>query len=162
MFPVFVKTVTGRTTISRMSRTEPLQNFVQNFAIEEGLCHGSIQFELAHDGVMLNEKMTPASYGIEPGDTLSVFWTLRGRKPVIYLFPPADIEASVTLSLVPEWKLSAIYPVVPIKSLVSGLGEQVKWDVQARKNGSMTEKNTGLGVAYLFWESQYVSIYIGF
>ncbi|KAH7925419.1 hypothetical protein BV22DRAFT_432297 [Leucogyrophana mollusca] len=72
------------------------------------------------------------------------------RKPVLYLHSPDDIDVSVTISLTSEWNFSAIYPVVPVKR---GAGEQVRWDVRTRADGSLIEKTTGLEIAYLFWET---------
>lgn len=76
-----------------------------------------------------------------------------GGKPVIYLFSPTDIDATVNLSLVPSWKFSAIYPVVSTKTSVLG-DEALSWQVRTHADGSLLEKTTGLNVAYLFWEAQ--------
>jgi len=61
------------------------------------------------------------------------------------------IDASVKLALSPEWRFSAIYPVVATKRH----GEElVEWNVRTHQDGSLTENNTGLDVAYLFWEAE--------
>jgi hypothetical protein len=75
------------------------------------------------------------------------------RKPIIYIFTPSVVNVSVTLSLIPELRLSAIYPVVPIKRLVPA-GEQVQWNVRASPGGCLTEADTGLETSYLFWEAE--------
>jgi hypothetical protein len=75
------------------------------------------------------------------------------RKPVIYIFAPSAMDVSVTLSLIPELRLSAVYPVVPIKRLVPA-GEQVQWKVRAIPGGCLIEANTGLETSYLFWEAE--------
>jgi len=99
-------------------------------------------------------------YRIGNGSTLHLVLSTSGGKPVIYLFSPSDIEVCVKLSLVPEWNISAIYPVVPIKSPTTHSNEEVSWRVRLHPNGDLTELNTGLDVSYLFWEAQYVlSIY---
>ena len=77
----------------------------------------------------------------------------RGGKPVIYSFSPSDIEASVKLSLVPEWSIIAIYPVVPIKLPSTHFNKELTWRVSVHPSGDLTELNTGLDVAYLFWEA---------
>ena len=77
--------------------------------------------------------------------------TQRGGKPVIYLYAPSELTVSVKLSLVPQWSFSAIYPVVPIKYVKN---EELEWKVCVKPNGELTELNTGLDVAYLFWEAQ--------
>ncbi|TFK53741.1 hypothetical protein OE88DRAFT_1626659 [Heliocybe sulcata] len=82
---------------------------------------------------------------------------LVGGKPVIYLFSPTEQEVAVTISLVPQWSFSAIYPVVPIEQEFGKTEGQtvqkVQWDVLVHKDGSLTEKATQLDVAYLFWEA---------
>lgn len=79
----------------------------------------------------------------------------RLRKPVIYLYSPADIDVSVHLSLSPEWRFSVIYPVVNPKQ--NG-GEHIEWNVRTHQDGNLTEKNTELEVSYLFWEAECVSL----
>jgi hypothetical protein len=64
------------------------------------------------------------------------------------------MEVSVTLSLVPEWSLTAVYPVVPIKSSNPHDGEQIQWSVRVDTDGILTEASTGLQTTYLFWEAQ--------
>ncbi|KAF8911238.1 hypothetical protein CPB85DRAFT_1513235 [Mucidula mucida] len=59
----------------------------------------------------------------------------RGGKPVIYLFSPASIQASVRLSLVKDWAFSAIYPVVPIKTYPP-VGQTLEWHVQTHPDGT--------------------------
>jgi len=73
------------------------------------------------------------------------------RKPIIYLYSPADIDVSVNLSLSPEWRFSAIYPIATIKQ---NQGEHIQWNIRTHQDGSLTEKNTGLDVSYLFWEAE--------
>ncbi|EFI26609.1 ubiquitin family protein [Coprinopsis cinerea okayama7 len=76
----------------------------------------------------------------------------RGGKPVIYVFSPIEREVSVKLSLVPQWELSAIYPVVPVKHSITS-GQELEWVVRTSPCGTLTEKTTGLDVSYLFWEA---------
>lgn len=61
-----------------------------------------------------------------------------------------SIAHNVALSLVPQWSFSAIYPVAPIKHVKN---EELEWKVRVKPNGELTELNTGLDVAYLFWEA---------
>ncbi|KAJ7348987.1 ubiquitin family protein [Mycena albidolilacea] len=70
----------------------------------------------------------------------------RGKKPLIYLFSPHIIEATVKLSLVHTWTFSSVYPIFPVKMLPSG--RQV---VQI-----LVELGTGLEVSSLFWEANVV------
>ncbi|KAF5318019.1 hypothetical protein D9619_012045 [Psilocybe cf. subviscida] len=116
-------------------------------------------FRVTWDGSRLSkeecERSSLADLGIENGDVIEVSQEVRGGKPVTYLSPPTgtEVDATVKLSLVPEWHLSAIYPVVSIKSL-SSRGQSLQWDVKASSDGTLLEKTTGLEVAYLFWEAE--------
>lgn len=118
-------------------------------------------FRIIWQGSHLNDDECTNSclgdLGIGHGDVIEISQELKGGKPVIYLFPPAgtEVDATVKLSLVPEWHLSAIYPVVSIKTL-SPRGQSLQWDVKASSDGTLLEKNTGLEVAYLFWEAECV------
>jgi hypothetical protein len=76
----------------------------------------------------------------------------RGKKPVIYLFSPKDIDVAVKLSLVPMWSFSSVYPIVPVETQ-SGT-ETVEWNVRTRIDGTLTELGTGMEISYLFWEAE--------
>jgi len=97
--------------------------------------------------------------GIEDGDRLVLYKEQLGGKPVIYLFSPKTLEAEVKLSLIPQWNLCAIYPVVPIKPRTARSNEQVAWRVRTHANGDLTELTTGLDATYLFWEAQYAHFF---
>ena len=90
----------------------------------------------------------------EGADTQDLLSSLRVRKPVIYLSSPDQVEARVRLGLVREWEFTVIYPVVPIKAEPGKVHQTMEWNVQTRTDGSLYETNTGLEVAYLFWEAQ--------
>jgi hypothetical protein len=94
------------------------------------------------------------SYDIKNGDSINLQARalLSGTvaKPVIYLFSPSDIDVSVKLSLIPEWSLSVIYPVVSTEDH----GHRLEWNVRTHQDGSLTEHNSGLDVSYLFWEAE--------
>lgn len=92
-----------------------------------------------------------SSVGLNDGDLIIVAWQQIGGKPVIYLFPPFEMDVSVDLSLCAEWSFSALYPVVPIFTKPA---ENVHWEVHAQPNGDLVEKNTNREVSYLFWEAQ--------
>ncbi|KAJ7662692.1 hypothetical protein DFH06DRAFT_987115 [Mycena polygramma] len=84
------------------------------------------------------------------GANIDIFESQSGGKPVIYIYSPTETEVSVALMLTSEWDFSTIYPVVPTKS--NG-GQRIQWNVRTHLDGSLTELNTGLDVAYLFWEA---------
>ena len=105
-----------------------------------------------HNGNVVPTKGTVEMAGFKEGDVINVYSALRIGKPVVYLYAPSELTASVTLSLVSQWSFSAIYPVVPIKKHVKN--EELEWKVCIKPNGELTEINTGLDVAYLFWEAR--------
>jgi hypothetical protein len=115
-----------------------------NLVFESQLCFASATIE---------------EMGIEDGDQLILYRAQLGGKPVIYLFSPKTLEAEVKLSLIPQWNLCAIYPIVPIKPRTVRSNEQVAWRVRTHANGNLTELTTGLDVTYLFWEAQYVHLF---
>ncbi|KAF8278319.1 hypothetical protein DL93DRAFT_2069576 [Clavulina sp. PMI_390] len=79
---------------------------------------------------------------------------LRGGKPVIYFLPPAQttLPVGITLTLVPEWLFSVVYPTAPIKTqLLPGgrRGESVHRDVEARPDGVLLDVKSQAEVSYL-------------
>ncbi|KAG8952355.1 hypothetical protein FRC04_004783 [Tulasnella sp. 424] len=113
------------------------------------------QQRLIFGGKQLEEGRTLADYLITSGVLLHVVLRLRGAKPVIYLYPPTPINAKVQLSLVPQWKFSAVYP-LPVKgSFKEGKCSQTaEWDVIAHPCGMMTMEGSSTEVAYIFWEAE--------
>ncbi|KAJ7893263.1 hypothetical protein B0H13DRAFT_2276648 [Mycena leptocephala] len=108
---------------------------------------------MVHDGARFGFKDTPSSCWMEDGALVDIFQHQDGGKLVIYLYSPTETEVSVALTLTRDWSFSAIYPVVPAKSPHSGAGQRIQWNVRTHLDGSLTELNTGLDVAYLFWEA---------
>ncbi|KAG2746391.1 hypothetical protein P692DRAFT_20835970 [Suillus brevipes Sb2] len=100
--------------------------------------------------IKLDAKRSLRSYNIEDGDSINLPPRLLVKKPIIYLYSPSDIDVSVKLSLIPEWTLSVIYPVVATKDH----GQHIEWNVRTHRDGSLTEYKSGLDVAYLFWEAE--------
>lgn len=113
--------------------------------------------EITTKGHPLDKRKSLANNNLADGDRIDIDILLPAvRKPVIYLFSPETIDVSVKLSLIPQWSLSAIYPVVPIKPRSAQTNEEILWNVRVHSNGELTEMTTGLDVAYLFWEAQCV------
>lgn len=110
-------------------------------------------FKLFYDRTLGRDE-TPASLCMENEDTICVVREQCGGKPVIYLSAPSELEARVTLSLIPEWNLSAVYPVVPMTCRSSNSSEQIRGNIRTHSDGNLTETNTVLDVSYLFWEAQ--------
>ncbi|KAG8940865.1 hypothetical protein FRC03_005048 [Tulasnella sp. 419] len=118
--------------------------------------------QVLHFGdVQLEDGRTCASYGLQKGDRVTLFINRNIRKPVIYLYPPTSIDATVTLSLVPHWRFSILYPPTAEKDVKVGdqVRQQVQWNVTARPDGELTDKDSGIDVAYLFWEAEPCSIF---
>ncbi|KAJ7658793.1 hypothetical protein DFH06DRAFT_1472781 [Mycena polygramma] len=104
-----------------------------------------------YEGSRVQPDATPESLYMEDQDDIYVRKAQLGGKPVIYLYSPAGIDVSVALTLTCEWNFSAIYLVVPMKS--SSTGQHIQWNVRTHSDGNLTEGDTGLDVAYLFWEA---------
>jgi hypothetical protein len=128
----------------------PISKFVNRFTQLVGECPDEMRVVTNRGRV--NPEWTFIQAGLEDGDYIFVTQPQYGGKPVIYLWAPHEVEASVTLSLVKEWSFSAIYPVVPAKRLSTG-GESIHWNVRTRSDGLLLESNTSLEVSYLYWEA---------
>jgi hypothetical protein len=123
--------------------------------MEGGLEVGCQRLIFNGERLQAGPQTTLQAADIQDGDGLHFFKALTGAKHVIYLFPPAgtDVEATVKLNLVPEWKFSVLYPVVPTSASSAG-GQALEWNVKASPSGTLLENNTGLEVSYLFWEAE--------
>ena len=75
------------------------------------------------------------------------------RKPVIYFFPPATLpNATVSVTIVPQWTFTHVYPLVAAKRVEDGR-QEISWTVAAEPDGTLMDKATGLELSYLFWEA---------
>lgn len=129
---------------------------VDHIAEAAGICRDSLRLVGPNGTRLRSEGDTIQSEGwpLEDGARITCLKGQQGRKPVIYLFSPKSIDASVQLSLVPEWEFSVLYPVVPIERSAQHSNQQVSWNVKVHSNGELTHLTTGLDVSYLFWEAQ--------
>jgi len=148
---IYIKTMTGKTLSLWMDPNNSIRDIKDRIQDTERIPWN--QSRLIFAGKQPEDGRTLSDCNIGHNATLLHVLRLRGDKPVIYLFSPSDIEVSVKLSLVPEWNISAIYPVVPIKSPTTHSNEELTWRVRVHPKGDLTELNTGLDVAYLFWEA---------
>jgi hypothetical protein len=146
----------GSTTVSADLSSTMLQVAQAFLGVEENIAQ---RYRFSSNGQHINPRLTLRESGFIGGEEVHYTMFPKGRKPVIYILSPenTDIEASVTLSLVPEWCFSSLYPVVPICRSTHGSKEKITWRVYVRPGGQLTELKTGLDVAYLFWEAQSVA-----
>ncbi|THU78752.1 hypothetical protein K435DRAFT_769209 [Dendrothele bispora CBS 962.96] len=156
-FSIYVKSLTGKTIHYSVSLSDTVLDLKQTIQGSEGTPVD--QYELAFMGQFLDDDRTLSEYNIQRNAILTLVpalggkTTLRGKKPVIYLRAPKDIQAIVRLSLVPAWKFSAIYPMVPLLPTKECEGQKLEWTVTTRKDGTLHDHHTGMEVAYLYWEA---------
>ncbi|KIM91641.1 hypothetical protein PILCRDRAFT_135549 [Piloderma croceum F 1598] len=58
----------------------------------------------------LEREDTIGRCGIKDGDHVDFHQSQLGGKPVIYVYSPIDVQASVKLLPIPEWRFSTVYP----------------------------------------------------
>ena len=110
--------------------------------------------QLVFNGFCLGELCMLYVHDITRESVLDLAPIQFGGKPVVYLFPPSLIpDARVSVSLVPQWSFSHVYPLAAPKQLENGR-ERVRWSVSAQPDGTLVEKDTNLELSYLFWEAE--------
>ncbi|KAJ7118095.1 hypothetical protein C8R44DRAFT_878729 [Mycena epipterygia] len=87
-------------------------------------------YRLIYNGRQLCPEDSPATASCLPDATIHLISRLKGGKPVIYL----------------------ISQLVQQKKSIAG-GNTLEWTVRVHPDRSLTERTTGLDVAYLFWEA---------
>ncbi|KAL1738463.1 hypothetical protein HDZ31DRAFT_50954, partial [Schizophyllum fasciatum] len=128
---------------------DSLYGYAYGYGYTDG-CTGNFKF--VFNGHAIGPEDTAASLSMEDGDCIDMHRVQLGGKPVIYLYAPRAIEATVRLSLVPEWAFSAVYPVVPVYETKAG--QELEWRVRTQQDGTLHELSTGLDAAYLYWEAE--------
>lgn len=136
-------------TYTLKSSTE-MKKLYRAVAESTNLCEDD--FYLSYEGTRIYQYATPAHYNIEDDDILELYLQQKGGKPLIYLLPPSPLpEASVQLTLIPQWEFSAIYPVVPAST--SNERQSIKWTVSAAPGGMLVNKADNQPTPYLYWEA---------
>ncbi|KAI0707107.1 hypothetical protein C8Q76DRAFT_748005 [Earliella scabrosa] len=135
----------------RASPTSKFGQVIRNYARCVGKCEDQLRFSF--DGRRMHPEETIEQCGIEDGDEVMVMLEQRGRKPVIYLFPPTLLStATVSVRLVPQWDFSHVYPPAKSTTMDNGM-KSISWNVSAEPDGTLTEKGSNLELSYLFWEA---------
>ncbi|RXW15280.1 hypothetical protein EST38_g10574 [Candolleomyces aberdarensis] len=147
---IFIQTLTGKTFTILRSSFDTIANVKTLIQNMEGI--PPEQQTLIFAGKHLEDNWTLADYNVQMGSTVTLVLSLRGGKPVIYLYPPIATRISTKLSLVPEWEFSAVYPVRPVKPTAQG--QKLEWVVDALPSGILKEVCSGLEVSYLYWEAE--------
>ncbi|KAG1749578.1 hypothetical protein EDD22DRAFT_263502 [Suillus occidentalis] len=143
----------GEIRSNKISRSTRVDTVIANATRAVGHCPTDVQ--AIWRGEIMRGDRSIGSYDIKNGNSINLqlrldLGSMRVAKPVIYLFSPSDIDVSVKLSLIPEWSLSVIYPVVTTEDH----GQRLEWNVRTHQDGCLTEHNSGLDVSYLFWEAE--------
>lgn len=152
---ICVRTLTGKTFGLVCKSSDCVKDIKSKIQDKEGI--PADQQRLLFAERHLQDDLTLSDYHITNGSPILLILKLRGDKPVIYLFPPIATRVTTRLSLVPEWKFSALYPIAPVTKESTGAGQRVEWIVDAEPSGILNEVSTGLEVSYLYWEAKTTS-----
>ena len=133
-------------SVRKSTSVKKLRKYV---ATQAEVCASS--FQLVFDGSRVRDNDTMESIGVENDDEFVAHVPQVGGKPVIYLWSPKALTANISLSLVPSWMFSHIYPASPIESKREG--QRINWTVDVDSNGTLRDTRTNTEVAYLFWEA---------
>ncbi|GAA5970231.1 hypothetical protein JCM11641_001628 [Rhodosporidiobolus odoratus] len=135
---IFVKTLTGKNIVLEAAPSSTVADVKAQIQEKEGIPpdqHRLIFRSEARD----EEARKISEYGITYRATLMLILTLRGGKPVIYLFPSDSLPSvDVILTLVSGWVFSALYPLTDEHNADKG-GSSVTWTVTADPKGKLVD-----------------------
>ncbi|CAN0006908.1 unnamed protein product [Ascophyllum nodosum] len=160
--------MTGRHMLLRVEEDMSMGKIFETFAACNELPAKDLRFWLNGETIPLAE--TPRTLGLQDGAEIRVILRLTGGKPVILLYPPTQLEASVHLELSSDWSFSVLYPKPLLRgpprsddtlstfqvrcSKEGSESETCVWRVRASPDGSLMDLETGKDYPYLFWEAQ--------
>ncbi|KAG8952354.1 hypothetical protein FRC04_004782 [Tulasnella sp. 424] len=165
-FPIYIKTLWGKTLTIQVNSHDTIEHVKLSIQDREGV--PPYQQKLIFAGKMLDNRHKVRHYNIQRETTMHLVLRERGGKPIIYLYPPTTIEATVKLPLSLDWSLSAVYPVPPGSNRIklsesesesesesADYGRTVEWNVTARPDGTMSvaAQKRRVEATYLFWEA---------
>ena len=148
---IFVKTLTGKVIPLMCYDTDTIEVLKCRLQDREGI--PPAQQTLIYNSELLEDERTLADYDVQGLGTIDLLLSLRGGKPVIYLFSSIPVDVRVKLSLVPSWSFSAIYPPVAVHT---SKYDSITWNVHARPDKTLWCQDNEMDVAYLYWEALYV------
>ncbi|KAI0088380.1 hypothetical protein BDY19DRAFT_950615 [Irpex rosettiformis] len=150
-FQVEVKTLTGKTITLECDPSDKVIAIKGKIQDKEGI--PAVQQRLIFGGKQLYDNDLLSDHDIISGSVLHLVLRLRDGKPIIYIMAPGMLDdVSVSLSLIPGWSFSAIYPHAPV--VCNNGNETIEWVVSTLPDGTLVDKKSGLRVSYLFWEAE--------
>lgn len=116
MMAILIQDFTGRTHFFRAFPSDTIMRVKKEFYQKVGLLPD--QHRLVRGGMkqMIDDR-TVRDNGVSHMTLLQSLGWLRGGKPVILLYPPHPLDASVHLSLDFGWEFSTLYPAPSFKGV---------------------------------------------
>lgn len=105
---IFIRGLTDRTHIFEVFPSDTVARVKKQ--VHQRLGVPPIHLRLMFNGRQLDSNKTLSDHNVDKESTLEGAIRLRGGKPVILLYPPSPLDASVHLSLNFGWKFSTLYP----------------------------------------------------
>lgn len=108
---ITIKKLTGQTHLIRCVPSDTVEDVKQK--IQDLAGYPVCEQRIILAGRQLNDAETLCQCNVQEESVFHLVLRLRGGKPVILLYPPAPIDATVALELSPLWRFSALYPRLP-------------------------------------------------
>lgn len=89
----------------------------RQFYDQEGVSHRHQQY--TYLGKVMEDHKMLSDYGVQDQSRIQMLLHYIGGKPVILLYPPSSLDASVHLSLNFGWKFLTLYPTPSRKNMGS-------------------------------------------